>query len=60
MKFFEVRMVVQVRETEPMSGCTSALKDCELVVTVYMGDNAKPEDAVEELARRLGKLCNDD
>jgi hypothetical protein len=59
MKFFEVRMIVQARETEPMSGCTNAFRDCELVVTVHMGDSATPDDAVKELARRLGEVCND-
>ena len=60
MRIFEVRIAARARELDPMSGREeSPLTEHELVVTVYMGDNAKPEDAAAELARRLEKLCDD-
>lgn len=61
MRIFEVRIAARARELDPMSGRKeSPLTEHEIVVTVYMGDNAEPEDAAAELARRLEKLCNDE
>lgn len=59
MKFFEVRLVVRARETEPMSSRKGELELHELVVTLHMGDSATPEDAVRALAEKLEAMCND-
>lgn len=59
MKFFEVRLVVGVRETLPSSSDETEFGECVLTVCVPMGDGATPRDAVEALARKLEKLCDD-
>jgi hypothetical protein len=69
VKFFEVKLAVKVREALAVGfGARRSgprldpdlFEDRELVVSVAMGNDATRDDAVEELARRLEKLCNDE
>lgn len=66
MKCFEVRLAATVRDVSPGACEFDSQDDLEspprpresaLVVRVDMGDDAGPEDAVRELARRLERLC---
>jgi hypothetical protein len=64
VKFFDVAIAVRVRETlavgyrtGPSNGTEFEAR--ELVVSVWMGDGATPDDAVKALAEQLEKLCND-
>jgi hypothetical protein len=63
IKFFKITLPVRVVEDDPMRPVYEPRPECEdriLTVSVEMGRNATSRDAVEELARRLEKLCNDD
>jgi hypothetical protein len=62
MRFFEVKLPVWVREVVYHRQEQEQFPDlptASLMVTVHMGDNATPEDAVKALAEQLEKLCND-
>lgn len=55
IKFFEVEIPVRVRESD-----RALAREHRLIVTVPMGASATEEDAVEALARKLGKLVDDE
>ncbi len=60
MKFFEVCFHVHARETTPGADKTQCRDvSTPLLVTVYMGNDATPEDAVRALAEKLEAMCND-
>lgn len=57
MKSFEVGLVALAREVRLGPGPEAAFERCSLTLRVDMDDDATPEDAVRELARRLERLC---